>query len=178
MANMQPASSSGAFSHFSSGPFLRNQHPNTAGLNAAPSQGRFLAFHARSGPSLEGQAHRGPFNARAPPATAPSSSPVGHSDFQRISFESSDVPSAPSFQNMSTLTFAHFRPPQPATSGPAHPSHKGHSRHFGASPPAVENTIATDRPLEFFSARFLDGTNGPSSARTATFRIDKFRHKC
>jgi len=36
------------------------------------------------------------------------------------------------------------------------------------SPPIVENSPATDKPAEFFSARFLDGNNGPSSARTAT----------
>jgi len=165
---MQPAPSSGNFSQFPSGPFFRHQHPNATALNITTSQGRFLAFHGRSAPSLEAQAHRGPLNARRSSSTVSGLSPVGQSDFQRVSFGSPDVPSPPSFPHMSTLTFTHFKPPHAATSGPAHPSHKGSTSHLGLSPRVIENTTVTDRPPEFFSARFLDGNNGPSSARTAT----------
>jgi hypothetical protein len=35
-------------------------------------------------------------------------------------------------------------------------------------PPARDDSPTIDKPPEFFSARFLDGSNGPSSARTAT----------
>jgi hypothetical protein len=101
-------------------------------------------------------------------STASSSSPVSQSTLQRESFEFPDVQSPPSYPNMSSLTFAHFKPPHATTPSPAHPSNKEGTRHSGISPLAiVENPIA-DKPPEFFSARFLDGNNGPSSARTAT----------
>ena len=72
---------------------------------------------------------------------------------------------------MPPLSFAHFKPPLPPPHTPpssAHTFKKGRPHHSETSPPAVDDSTVVDKPPEFFGARFLDGSNGPSSARTAT----------
>jgi hypothetical protein len=164
---MQPAPSSGAFSQFPTRTFFRNSHHAT-GMNISTPYGQFHGFPTPTPLRAEGQAHRGPSNARASPSTASSSSSASQSSLQKDSFESPGAQSSPSFPTMSPLTFAHFKPPHPITPSPAHPRTKESTRRSEMSPPAFEDNTATNKPPEFFGARFLDGNNGPSSARTAT----------
>src|ERR1700722_6747534 len=158
-AGMRPASSSDAFSQFPSGIFFQNSQHHAAGLDILTPHGHFQAFASPPVSSIQIQVHRGPPNARPSSSTASSSSNQSQSRLERDSFEFPDARSSPLAPNVPPLKFAHFQPPNPTPSSPKHPFSKGSTSCVEISPPTVENSPVTDKPAEFFSARFLDGSN-------------------
>jgi hypothetical protein len=165
MRSASSSAASDAFSQFPSDIFFQNSQHHATGLDILTPHGHFQAFAA---PSIQIQAHRVPLNARPSLSTTSSLSNPSQDRLERDLFESSDARSSPSAPNVPPLKFAHFQPPNPTPSSPKHPFTKGDTRRVESSPPIVEDGPAADKPAEFFSARFLDRNNGPSSARTAT----------